>query len=533
MEASYQQDVSDPASPKRSKVNSLPPMAKHCGNNADWAMSARWMRSQLGGPSACAKAPFMPVVVRSPPSISSAAAPSTTTQLPSTAQPPLPSSTTLSTTATPSSSMSALTQVTADEHKTLTELAAVGSATSVAACSARLYTETPLVRSTQLSELLDAEVLLKLELLQPSGSFKMRGVSEFCRQAVANGAEGLVSSSGGNAGVAAALSGQLLGVPVVVVVPHSTSERVRADLRRLGARVEAHGAVWDEADARARALVDASAGRLVAVHPFGHPLLHRGHATLVAELRAQLYALGHRQPDAVLLSVGGGGLLVGVCEGMRAAGWDHVPVVAVETSGAASLRASVLADRLVTLEGIRSRAKTLGACTVSPRALEEARRRPVYSTLVSDRHALRGTLHLVRTHRLVTELSCGATVGAALRMRHDPLLADLLGASAEKGRHTSPTTADPQPPGELPDGVPTTVPPRCVPVPATPEAAQRELASHRRCIVLIVCGGTGITHHELVALEHELFPAEPPPASSSVGASAVARRCSPASPPTM
>ena len=70
------------------------------------------------------------------------------------------------------------------------------------------------------------------------------------------------------------------------------------------------------------------------IHPFDDPLLWQGHASLIDEI-----ASVHRKPGAVVLSVGGGGLLAGVVEG-RGNGWHDVPVIAVETEGASSLAAS-------------------------------------------------------------------------------------------------------------------------------------------------------------------------------------------------
>jgi L-serine/L-threonine ammonia-lyase len=74
------------------------------------------------------------------------------------------------------------------------------------------------------------------------------------------------------------------------------------------------------------------------VHPFDDELLWRGHATMIHEVATQ----GPR-PEVVVVSVGGGGLLCGVLEGMHACGWSDVPVLAVETVGAASLRAAIAA----------------------------------------------------------------------------------------------------------------------------------------------------------------------------------------------
>lgn len=78
------------------------------------------------------------------------------------------------------------------------------------------------------------------------------------------------------------------------------------------------------------------------------PLPREGHSSLVRELKAAL----RTPPGAMVLAVGGGGLLAGVSAGLAEVGWQHVPIVAMETRGAHSLNAAVEAGRLVTLPSI-------------------------------------------------------------------------------------------------------------------------------------------------------------------------------------
>ena len=94
-----------------------------------------------------------------------------------------------------------------------------------------LHIETNLLQSRPLSMKAGRSVWLKLEALQPPGSFKIRGVGHACEIYVARGAKKLVSSSGGNAGLAVAYAGRLLGVPVTVVVPETTTEREKETWR--------------------------------------------------------------------------------------------------------------------------------------------------------------------------------------------------------------------------------------------------------------------------------------------------------------
>ena len=275
-----------------------------------------------------------------------------------------------------------------------------------------IHIQTPLIESDAFSTA-DQHVWLKLEALQPSGSFKLRGVGHACETHAARGASRLLSSSGGNAGLAVAYAGRRLGLPVLVVVPESTFEWPKTLLRRQGAQVVVHGKSWMEANDHLMSLRQPTDAF---IHPFDDPLLWDGHASMVHEAAAQ----GPR-PDAVVLSVGGGGLMCGVLQGMHAVGWTDVPLVAVETMGADSLHAAVQADCLVTLDAISSIATSLGARRVSEQAFAWTRRHDVISATVSDAAALQACFELEREHRLVVEPACGAAV-AALLSRSIPVL---------------------------------------------------------------------------------------------------------------
>ncbi|NXA54720.1 SDSL protein, partial [Nothocercus julius] len=231
--------------------------------------------------------------------------------------------------------------------------------------SGPFHIASPVLESLALSKAAGTPVYMKLENAARQG----------CRR--------FVCSSGGNAGLAMAYAARKLGLPATVVVPSSTGPMVVRKLRELGAHVEISGKVWDEANERAKEL--ASAEGCVSIHPFDHPLIWEGHASLVRELRDTLEA----KPGAVVLSVGGGGLLAGVAAGLRAVGWQDVPIVAAETWGAHSLHAALEAGRLVSLPDITSVAKCLGAKTVSAQALRCAQELRVVSQVVEDAEAVR------------------------------------------------------------------------------------------------------------------------------------------------
>lgn len=268
-----------------------------------------------------------------------------------------------------------------------------------------LHIETPLVASRPLSLASGREVWLKLDALQPPGSFKMRGIGHACETYRARGARRFVSSSGGNAGLAVAYAGRALGVPVTVVVPETTTRRAIELLRREAAEVIVHGASWQEANERAQSLLGEDDAF---IHPFDDPLLWEGHASMIDEV-----ARTGVKPDAVVLSVGGGGLLCGVLEGLHRNGWAGVPVIAVETEGAASFHAAVQAGRPVELQAITSVATSLGAKRVCDRAMQWTREHAIDSVLVSDASALEACERFLDDHRMLVEPACGASLALA------------------------------------------------------------------------------------------------------------------------
>lgn len=309
---------------------------------------------------------------------------------------------------------------------------------------------TPLLESWALSQVLGTTVYLKCENVQPAGSFKIRGIGHYCQAVARKGCRHLVCSSGGNAGIAVAYCARKLGLPATIVLPEGSSPQVVRRLQGEGAEVQLAGKVWDEANVRARALAEQDGW--VDVPPFDHPLIWEGHASLVWELKAALDS----PPGALVLAVGGGGLLAGVAAGLEQVGWQDVPIVAVETQGAHSFHAAVKAGQLVTLPDITSVAKCLGAKTVAAGALACARQARVLSEVVTDTEAVSAVQRFLDDERMLVEPACGAALAA--------VYSGLLGRLQAEGR-LSPSLAS---------------------------------------VVVIVCGGNSIDSQELQALKTQL-----------------------------
>jgi L-serine/L-threonine ammonia-lyase len=275
-----------------------------------------------------------------------------------------------------------------------------------------LHIETPLLESGAMGVREGQSVWLKMEALQPSGSFKLRGIGHACEQYALRGARRFVSSSGGNAGIAAAHAGRRLGLPVTVVVPETASRQARGLIAREGAEIIVHGASFQEANALAQSMLGEHDAF---IHPFDDPLLWDGHATMIDEVAHAGSRPAQFKPDVVVLSVGGGGLLCGVVEGLHRNRWGTVPVVAVETAGADSYARSLQAGERIELPGIASIATSLGARKVSAQAFELAHRHPIESKVVSDREAVEACLRFMDDHRVVVEPACGAALALAYR----------------------------------------------------------------------------------------------------------------------
>ncbi|KAI1338987.1 L-serine dehydratase [Xylariaceae sp. FL0016] len=290
----------------------------------------------------------------------------------------------------------------------------------------KLYIETPCIPSPPLSRAAGCNIFLKLENLQPSGSFKSRGIGTMMHRALRShpsGAAHFYSSSGGNAGLACATAATTLAQPCTIVVPRTTPDHVIAKMRALGAAVHQVGADWASADRHLREALVARDPDAVYVPPFDHPHVWEGASTIVDELVRQTRGLGG-DVDGIVCACGGGGLLNGIMDGVAknyAAG-PRPRVLAVETVGADSLDTSVRAGELVTLPAITSIATTLGASRVSARTFEHSREKHFCNTVVTDAEAVMGTARLADNARLLVEVACGAAVAPVYNGRLKAML---------------------------------------------------------------------------------------------------------------
>lgn len=218
-----------------------------------------------------------------------------------------------------------------------------------------------------------AQVWLKLEHLQASGSFKARGM---LHRLLSNPIPpaGVIVASGGNAGIATAAAARELGVRCEVFVPTVCSAAKQARLRELGADVVVTGAVYAEA-LQACLARQAQTGALL-THAYDQPEVVAGAGTLAREVEMQAGGV----PDAVLVSVGGGGLIAGI------AAWfeDRSRVVALEPELAPTLHRARAAGEPVDVDVSGVAADSLGARRIGALAWDITQRWVPQSVLLPD-----------------------------------------------------------------------------------------------------------------------------------------------------
>ena len=209
---------------------------------------------------------------------------------------------------------------------------------------------TPMLEASALGSPLtaDAQVTLKLELLQVTGSFKARGATNrLLSMQPAELAKGIVAASGGNHGIATARAGRMAGVPTTIFLPTNASPAKIEKLKHWGAETRIVGSVWHEANAAALEFVARTGAAYF--HPFADPYVVAGQGTVGLEILEQLPDV-----DTVLVAMGGGGLVSGVATAIKASR-PSVRVIGIEAQGSAVLLRALEAGRNIGLDEVTPR----------------------------------------------------------------------------------------------------------------------------------------------------------------------------------
>lgn len=263
---------------------------------------------------------------------------------------------------------------------------------------------TPLVRAARLSLYLGFDLYLKLENLQHTSSFKSRGaLNKLLHLTDDEKSRGVIACSAGNHAQGVAFHAQRLGIPAVIVMPKGTPFNKVQRTEEFGASVVLTGEVFD--DTLAYAYDRAAADGLTFVHPFDDPLVAAGQGTVGLEMVAD-------QPDldAVVVPIGGGGLVAGVATAVKA----HNP--AIEVIGAqaelyGSLRHSVLGGATLA-EGIAVKEPAPGNLAVIDALVNRVE-------TASEREIEAAIFDFLSSEKLVAEGAAGAGLAVAMKLQDD------------------------------------------------------------------------------------------------------------------
>ena len=268
---------------------------------------------------------------------------------------------------------------------------------------------TPLVASQSLSAPGSARISLKLETLQDTGAFKLRGATNFIRASGdAVRARGVVTVSTGNHGRAVAHAARRVGARAVICMSDLVPCNKREAIQALGAEIRIIGRSQDEAEVEAQRLV-AEEG-LTLVHPFDEPLVIAGQGTIGIEILED-----QPEVDTVIVALSGGGLISGIALALKAAN-PGTRVVGVTMEQGAAMYESVRAGRPVEVEEAASLADSLGGgIGLGNRCTFELTRALVDDyVLVSESEIARAMRHLYCNERVIAEGGGAVSVAAVL-----------------------------------------------------------------------------------------------------------------------
>ncbi len=268
---------------------------------------------------------------------------------------------------------------------------------------------TPLIEATHAKTTLhpSAQIFLKLDTLQVTGAFKVRGaVNKISKLTPEQLQHGIITASGGNHGVAVAYAAYCLGAKATIYFPKTVSENKLDRVKTWGAETVVFGDNIDQALKEASA--QAESKNMTYVHPFADPHIIAGQGTLALEILED-------QPDidTIIVAIGGGGLSSGVATAAKAIN-PKIKIIGVEPVGAPTLYESRKAGHVIQLDQVKTEALTMAISTTSDINFEIIERLVDDIVLVSDEEMYAASKWLWDEYAVPTELSGAAAVAAIL-----------------------------------------------------------------------------------------------------------------------
>jgi len=270
----------------------------------------------------------------------------------------------------------------------------------------KVVSKTPFSYAPKLSKTSGYEVYLKKENLQNTGSFKLRGAfNKIAALSESERLKGVVAASAGNHAQGVALASEYFDIPATIIMPETTPLTKIDGVKSYGAEVVLSGANYDEA--YAYAVEYAKKHNRFFVHPFADEQVIAGQGTIALEIFDKC-----EKPDAILVPIGGGGLISGIAVAVKEIS-PETKVIGVAASGAPAMKLSFDEKRPIDTTSVRTIADGIAVRDTSPVTLEYILKYVDSIVLVDDEEIANAILYLLEKQKLVVE-GAGAVSVAAL-----------------------------------------------------------------------------------------------------------------------
>ncbi len=266
--------------------------------------------------------------------------------------------------------------------------------------------------SKTFSEMTGAEVYLKYENQQKTGSFKVRGAyNKIMKRYEEGGLQAVVASSAGNHAQGVAFAASRIGVPATIVMPRSTPIAKVSATKGYGAKVVLHGAIYDEAYAKACEIVEQEGAEFI--HPFDDEDVIAGQGTIALEILSDLPFV-----DMVLVPAGGGGLVSGIAACIKQIN-PRIQVVGVQAEGADAIVSSFGKDTVQSSASVHTIADGIAVKTPGSVTMGYINQYVDQMVTVSDEEIAGTILLLLERTKQVVEPAGAAPLAAVLNHKVD------------------------------------------------------------------------------------------------------------------
>ena len=270
---------------------------------------------------------------------------------------------------------------------------------------------TPFERSAMISDLTGADVWLKMENQQHTGSFKFRGaINKMLSLSESERESGIYAASTGNHGAAVAYACQLLKVPCIIYVPENSSEAKLINMKNFGAEIVVHGKDCMDGELKAREVANSTGG--IYLSPYNDLEVVAGQGTIGKEIESQCNGL-----DSIIVSVGGGGLISGVGGYLKSI-WPDIEIIAASPENHAVMIKSLDAGEIIKISPVPTISDgTAGGVEDQSITFDMCKEFVDYRVLLTEQEIEKGIVHLIEKERVLVEGAAGTAIAALIKMK--------------------------------------------------------------------------------------------------------------------